>query len=133
MTVFLGNLWSSIKQIKVPYVFNGEDGIALHAMQGNRASSLGEGEVSWFFPSCCLNLQYILEFQRAWPFKTHVCSATSELLSSYGRHLTKLHEAWQVNMDASRAEAGDSGSLSNCHSNIGIPIKFQQESGIVTF
>ena len=30
-------------------MFNGEDGIALHAMQGNRASSLGEGEVSWFF------------------------------------------------------------------------------------
>ena len=82
-------------------MFNGEDGIALHAMQGNRASSLGEGEVSWFFPSCCLNLEYILEFQRAWPFKTRVCSVTSELLSSYGRHLTKLHEAWQVNMDAS--------------------------------
>ena len=114
-------------------MFNGEDGIAFHAMQGNRASSLGEGEVSWFFPSCCLNLEYILEFQRAWPFKTRVCSATSELLSRYGRHLTKLHEAWQVNTNASLAEAGDPGSLSNCHSNIGIPIKFQQESGIVTF
>ena len=86
-----------------------------------------------FFSSCCLNLEYILEFHRTWPFKTRVCSATSELLSSYGRHLTKLHEAWQVNMDDFRAEAGDPESLSNCHSNIGIPIKFQQESGIVTF
>ena len=34
------------------YLFNWEQGIALHAMQGNRASSLNEGEVSWFFSSC---------------------------------------------------------------------------------
>ena len=111
-------------------MFNGEHGIALHAMQGNRASSPGEEEVSWFLSSCCLNLEYILDLQRAWPFKTRVCSATSELLSSYGRRLTKLHEAWQVNMDASQAEAGDPGSLSTCHSDTGIPINFQQESGI---
>ena len=30
-------------------MFDGERGIALHAMQGNRASSPGEGEVSWFY------------------------------------------------------------------------------------
>ena len=30
-------------------MFDGEHGIALHAMQGNQASSHGEGEVSWFF------------------------------------------------------------------------------------
>ena len=34
-------------------MFDGEHGIALHAMQGKRASSHGEGEVSWFFSSCC--------------------------------------------------------------------------------
>ena len=28
-------------------MFDWENAIALHAMQGNRASSLGEGEVSW--------------------------------------------------------------------------------------
>ena len=33
-------------QVKAPYVFDGEHRIALHAMQGNRASSHGEGEVS---------------------------------------------------------------------------------------
>ena len=33
-------------------MFDWEHGIALHAMHGNRASSLGEGEVSWFFSSC---------------------------------------------------------------------------------
>ena len=38
MTVFLGTLWSSIKQIKVPYMFDWEHEIVLHAMQGNRAS-----------------------------------------------------------------------------------------------
>ena len=34
------------------YVFDSENAIALHAMQGNRASSRGEGEVSWVFSSC---------------------------------------------------------------------------------
>ena len=29
-------------------MFDWEHGIALHAMQGNRASSHGEGEVPWF-------------------------------------------------------------------------------------
>ena len=30
-------------------MYDWENGIALHAMQGNRASSHGEGEVSWIF------------------------------------------------------------------------------------
>ena len=30
-------------------MFDWDNAIALHAMQGNRASSHGEGEVSWFF------------------------------------------------------------------------------------
>ena len=84
-------LWSSVKQIKAPYVFNWEHGIALHAMQGNRASSLGEGEVSWFFSSCGGNLSYILELPWGWPFKTRVSSATSGLLSSYDGHLRNLN------------------------------------------
>ena len=36
-------------------------------------------------------------------------------------------------MDASGGEAGDRGSLSSLHSDIGIPIHFQEESDIVTF
>ena len=39
MTVLLGTLWSSIKQIEAPYVFDWENAIALDTMQGNRASS----------------------------------------------------------------------------------------------
>ena len=35
-------------------------------------------------------------------------------------------------MDASGGEAGDRGSLSTWHSDIGTPIHFQEESGIVT-
>ena len=45
VTVFLGTLWCSIKKIEAPYVFDRELGIALHVMQGNRASCPGEGEV----------------------------------------------------------------------------------------
>ena len=80
--VILGTLGSSIKQIKAPYVFDWEPGIALHATQRNRASSLAEGEVSWFFSSCGGILGYILELRRGWPFKTRICSVPSGLLSS---------------------------------------------------
>ena len=62
-----------------------------HAMQGNWASSWGEGEVSWVFSSCIRQLLYILELRRVWPFETQVCSAKSGLLSSYDRHLGKLN------------------------------------------
>ena len=36
-------------------------------------------------------------------------------------------------MDASGSEAGDQASLSSFHSDTGIPINFQEESGTVTF
>ena len=43
-----------------------------------------------------------------------------------------LNYAWQDDTDASAVEAGDRGSLSIWHSDIGTPIHFQEESGIVT-
>ena len=46
VSVFLVILFSSIREIEVPYVFDWEHGIPQHEMQGNRASSCGEGEVS---------------------------------------------------------------------------------------
>ena len=61
---FSGTLCSSIKQTKAPYMFDWEQGIALHAMQGNRASSLSEQQVSWIFSSCGGNLWYVLELWR---------------------------------------------------------------------
>ena len=45
-------------------MFDWENGIAVHEMQGNRASSLGKGEVSSFFSSCGRNLGYILELRQ---------------------------------------------------------------------
>ena len=55
------------------------------------------------------------------------------LLSSYEGHLRNLIEVWQGNTDATRGEMGDTGYLSSCHNDIGIPINFQEESDIVTF
>ena len=52
---------------------------------------------------------------------------------SYKGHLRNFLEAWQSNRDASPDEAGDHDSLSSCHNDIGIPVNFQQESGLVTF
>ena len=69
MTVFLGTLWSSIKEVKAPYVFDGEHGNSLQAVQENWTSSRSEGEVSLLFLSCGGNLGYILELQWGCPFK----------------------------------------------------------------
>ena len=62
-------------------MFDREHGIAINAMQGNRASSLSEGEVSWVFSSCGRNLGYILELRWGCPFETGVCSVKSGHLS----------------------------------------------------
>ena len=72
-------------------MFNWEYDIALHEMQGNKASSPSEVYVSWDFPSSGRNVGYILELQRGWPFETPLCSAKSGLLSSYDGHLRNLN------------------------------------------
>ena len=114
-------------------MFDWENAIALHAMQGYRASSPGEGEISWVFSSSGRYLVYILELWRGWPFETRVCSAKSGLLSSYDGHHGKLNYAWQANTDASGGEPGGLVSLISWHRYIGIPSNFHEESGIVTF
>ena len=91
VTVFLWTLWCSIKKIEAPYMFDWENGIALHAMQGNRASFPIEGDVSYDFSSCGRNLGYIRELQRGWPFETPLCSAKSGLLCSYEGQLRNLN------------------------------------------
>ena len=68
-----------------------ENAIALHAMQGNRASSRGEGEVSWVSTSCGRHMGYILKLRRGCPFSTVVCLVKSEHLSRYDGHLGKLN------------------------------------------
>ena len=64
-------------------MFDWENAITLHAMQGNRATSHGEREVSWVFSSCGRNLGYIVEFSRGCPLETGVCSVKSGHLSRY--------------------------------------------------
>ena len=72
-------------------MFHSEYDIALHEMQGNQASSPGEGYVSWDFSHCGRNVGYILELQWGLPFETSLCSGKSELLSSYNGHLKNLN------------------------------------------
>ena len=54
-------------------------------------------------------------------------------MSSCTGHFGILLEGWQGNRDASPDEAGDTASLSIFHRDIGIPINFLEESGIVSF
>ena len=90
-------------------------------------------EVSWIFSSCGGNLEYILELRRRWPFKTHVCSATSRLLSSYEENHRNLQEAWQGNTDASRRDGGDGGSLSSCTMILGFLSVLKKSQGSSPF
>ena len=115
MTVILGTPWSSIKEVKAPFVFDVEHGIALHAVQISRASSRSEGKVSLFFSSCGRNLGFPFQLRRAWPLKTRVFSAMSALLSSYKGHLRILLEDLQGYRDTSQYEVGDPEPLSSCH------------------
>ena len=80
-----------MKQIEAPYVFDWENTIALGTMQGNRASSRGERNVSWVFSSCGRNLGYILELRRGCPFETGVCSVKSGHLSRYEGQLRNVN------------------------------------------
>ena len=132
VTVFLGTVLSSKKQIEVSYVFDCENGIALHAIQYKRLSSCGERKVSWVFLIFSGNLGYILKLGRGCPFESRVCLAKSGHLSRYDGPLSNLNYAWQYNTDVSGGQAGDQASFSSWHSDIGIPINFQ-ESGIVPF
>ena len=100
-------------QIKAPSLFDWEQGIALHAMQGTQASSFSDQEVSRFFSSCGGNMGYVLELRRGYPLKTFVYSAMSGLLSSYRGHLRNLNYTWQDNTDTSGGEAGDQVSFSS--------------------
>ena len=101
VTVFLGILFSSIREIKVPYIFEWEHGTPQQEMLGNRASSCGQLEVSWVFSSCGRHLVYILELWRGWPFETGVCSVKSGELTRYEGQRRNVNLAWQENTDAS--------------------------------
>ena len=124
--VFLGILFSSIREIEVPYVFDWEHWPPQHESQGNRTSSCCEGEVSWVFSSCGRHLLYILELRRGWPFETRVCSAKSVLLSSFDGHLRKLNYAWQENTDTFGGEPWGQASLTSWQSYIVIPINVHE-------
>ena len=91
MTVLLGTLWSSIKQIEAPYVFDWENAISLDTMQGNQASSSGERKVSWGFSNCGRNLGFILELRRGCPFDTGVSLVKSGHLSRYEGQLRNVN------------------------------------------
>ena len=130
VTVLLGTLWSSIKQIDAPYVFDWENAIALETMQGNRASCRRKGNVSCVFSSCGRNLVYILELQWGCPFETLVCSLKSGTCLVWGTTQEcklgmagKYRRFWKL--------SGSSGLFFFWHSDIGIPNYIKKLSGIV--
>ena len=65
--------------------------------------------------------------------RLYLFSDISGVEFTYEGQLRNLFEAWHVHMDGSRYELGEPGTLSSCQSDIGIPINFQEGSGIITF
>ena len=102
MTVFLGTLWSTIKQIKAPYVFHWEHGIALHALQGigphltARENSHGFSRVSvgtWvLFSSYGIDEPSKLVFVQRTQYSCLVMRDTSEISMRLGRAIRTLLE-----------------------------------------
>ena len=97
-------------------MFDWEPRVALHAMQGYRASSLPEGEVSWFFSSCGGKLGYILELRRGWPLKTRVFSG-------------RLNRAFR---DPLHLKQKNTGSLSHTYSCGKTPLELLVESFLIS-
>ena len=64
-------------------MFDWENAIALDTKPENRASSRGEGKVSWVFSSCVRNLGYILELRQGCPFESGLFSVKLGNLSRY--------------------------------------------------
>ena len=96
----------------------------MHAGESGRISRQG-GRLMFFFklrrePGVYSQVPVVMAIQ------TSVSSAKSGFLSSYEGHLRNLLQAWQSKTDASRGEAADRVSLSSCHSDIVIPINFQE-------
>ena len=71
-------------------MFDWENAIAWHAMQGIRASSRGEGEVSWVFSSCGRHIGYS-RVTMGMPILNGVCLVKSGHLSRYDGHFGKLN------------------------------------------
>ena len=91
VTVFLGVIFSYIRAIEVPYIFDWEHRNPQDEMQGNRASLYGEGEVSWVFSNCGRHLVYILELRLGCPFETGVCSVKSVHLSRFEGQIRNIN------------------------------------------
>ena len=72
-------------------MYDWERGFALHAIPGNRSSSLAEGE-SHDFSRLAVGMWGIFSrYGVEWPFKTLDCSVTSGLLSRYDGYLRNLN------------------------------------------
>ena len=102
----MGTLWTSIKQIKAPFLLYWEHGIAQHAMQGNCASSVAEGEVTWIFSNCSRNLGYILELWRVGisilvflQHRQHSCLVMMDTSAIYARLLRTIRTLLEVRSD----------------------------------
>ena len=132
LTVFLGIFWSSLRKSSLLSCFMWNTELLWRQCRGIGPHLTVSGKISWFFSSCGGNLGFPLDLQWGCSLNTRVFSVTSGLLSSFHGHFVILLESWQVIRDTSRVEEGEPGSLTICPWDIGIPIYFQEESGIIS-
>ena len=137
-------------------MFDGEHGISLQAMQGTRASSRGEGEVSWFFSSCGKNLGIFssygnsghskLMFVQRWQDSCLVTRDISGMSMRHGRAIWMLlkvsletqgpfliatvilgfQSIFNKSQESSPFEARNSACLSRCQRDLRPPVQMRQ-------
>ena len=86
-------LCSSIKQNKTPYLFDWEQGITLHSIQGNRGLIPERAASLIFFLDLWRETGLCIRVMAGVAMKNYVCTLTSGFLSSYDVHLRNINYA----------------------------------------
>ena len=107
MTVFLGNLWSSIKELKTPFLFQLEHGIVLTQCQGFRPHLAARGKSHGF---------------------SRVASGTWDIFSHDGVDVPSKVVSVQRHQDSCLLVRDSSGFSSRLGRAIGMPIEVRRET-----
>ena len=107
MTVFLGTLWSSIKEVKALFKFDVKHGNALLAVQWNRTSSHDRGKSQAF---------------------SQVAAGTWGFITSYDGDVLETLMFSQQRQDSCLVSMDTSGFSSSLARAVGTPLKLRRET-----
>ena len=122
-----GNFLSCLKSVKDPFEAQEERWDFSRDATAKRASSCGEGRISWISPVVAGNWWFLLSYVGDHR-PTHVASGKSSLHASCECPLRISLQSVPGHRPSSGAEAATSVFLSRTEMDLGVPKEFQQES-----